>query len=296
VFTGAPAKVRKVDDTDVVFVGIPSMVEPYEVKGACAHVLYHGFDEDILNRIGNGSEPELRYDFTFTGSSGFGIHPCHAVRYWFLVELMARTGLQVWVDEQLQIRDSTKKLLMKIMPESDADRLSTQMLGLTIKPQTEGELERSLKQFLNLRQKAQENICKREGLPIQSLQEKFPRRCHSPKFGLDMYRVICRSRLSFNIHSTKATDSVGNVRMFETTGVGGCLLTDTSDNMAELFEDGYEVATYSSLDECVEKARYLLDHPEQCRSIAEAGQRRTLRDHTIRNRCQQIDSVIQSLL
>jgi hypothetical protein len=296
VFTGAPAKIRQVDDIDIMFVGIPSMVEPYETKGGRAHVLYHGFDEDILNRIGNGSEAEQRYDFTFAGSSGFGIHPCHTIRYWFLVKLMERTNLQAWIDEQLRVREQIKTLLIKIMGADDANKLSTQMLGLTIKPKTEDELERSLKEFLSRQREAQGNMRKREGLPIRTLQEQFPQRCHPPKFGLEMYDAIHRSRLSFNIHSTKAGESVGNMRMFETTGVGGCLLTDTADNMAELFEDGKEVVTYFCLDECVEKVRFLLDHEDQRRSIAQAGQKRTLRDHTIRNRCQQIDAVIQPLL
>jgi spore maturation protein CgeB len=151
-------------------------------------------------------------------------------------------------------------------------------------------------QFVGRRNEAYENMKKQQGFPIRTLREQFPQRCHPPKFGLEMYDAIRHSRVSFNIESTKAGESVGNMRLFETTGVGGCLLTSTADNMAELFEDGKEVVTYSSLDECIEKARYLLDHEDVCLSIAEAGQRRTLRDHTIRKRCQQIDAVIQSIL
>lgn len=296
VFTGAPAKVRKVGDVDVMFVGRPSMVKPYAAQGVLTHVVYHGFDETILDKMNIVGELEPRYDFTFVGSSGFGIHPCHAVRYWFLVKLMEKTNLHAWIDEQLRVREQIKALLIKIMGADDADRLSTQMLGLTIKPKTEDELERSLKEFLSRQREAQGNMRNRQGLPIRTLQEQFPQRCHPPKFGLEMYDAIRRSRLSFNIDSTKAGESVGNIRMFETTGVGGCLLTGTADNMAELFEDGKEVVTYYSLDECVEKVRYLLDHEDQRRSIAQAGQKRTLRDHTIRNRCQQIDAVIQPLL
>jgi hypothetical protein len=296
VFTGAPAKVRKLNDVDVVFVGRPSMVEPYVAQGVLTHVVYHGFDENILNRIGNGGKVERRYGFTFVGSSGFGIHPCHIVRYWFLVKLMERTGLCAWVDEQSQLRDRIRGLLLNVLAADDADRLSTQMLGLTIKPKSEGELEKCLANFVNRRNEAYINMKKQQGFPIRTLREQFPQRCHPPRFGMEMYDAIRHSRVSFNIESTKAGESVGNMRLFETTGVGGCLLTSTANNMAELFEDGKEVVTYSSLDECVEKARYLLDHEDVCRSIAQAGQRRTLRDHTIGSRCRQIDAVIQPLL
>jgi hypothetical protein len=209
---------------------------------------------------------------------------------------MERTGLCAWIDEQLQVKDRTKKLLSKVMAEPDADRLSTQMLGLTIKPRKEEDLAASFKEFLSRQREAYENMKKQQGFPIRTLREQFPQRCHPPMFGMEMYDAIRHSQVSFNIESTKAGESVGNMRLFETTGVGGCLLTSTSDDMAELFEDGKEVVTYSSLDECVEKVRYLLDHEDVCRSIAQAGQRRTLRDHTISNRCRQVDAVIQPLL
>ena len=49
-------------------------------------------------------------------------------------------------------------------------------------------------------------------------------------------------------------------------------------------------------DEAVEKVTYLLDHEDEREEIARAGQKRTLKDHTIFNRCQLIDNVIQSKL
>ena len=84
--------------------------------------------------------------------------------------------------------------------------------------------------------------------------------------------------------------------MFEATGVGACLLTDTGHNMPDLFEEDKEVITYRTIDEAVDKVNYLLAHPDEAEQIAKAGQIRTLKDHTIINRCQQIDEVIQKLL
>ena len=43
------------------------------------------------------------------------------------------------------------------------------------------------------------------------------------------------------------------------------------------------------MDEAVEKVTYLLDHEDERAEIARAGQKRTLMDHTIFNRCQLID-------
>ena len=66
--------------------------------------------------------------------------------------------------------------------------------------------------------------------------------------------------------------------------------------MKDLFEEDKEVVTYSSIDEAVEKVTYLLNHPDEAEQIAKAGQARTLKDHTIMDRCKQIDEVIKKLL
>jgi spore maturation protein CgeB len=86
------------------------------------------------------------------------------------------------------------------------------------------------------------------------------------------------------------------MRLFETTGVGACLLTDWKENLSELFEPGKEVLTYRSVEECVEKVNYILEHEDERDSIAAAGQRRTLREHTFDNRAARIDEIIRSVL
>ena len=73
-------------------------------------------------------------------------------------------------------------------------------------------------------------------------------------------------------------------------------LTDSGTNMSDLFEEEKEVVTYSSIDECIEKVNYLLEHEDVRRQIAAAGQRRTLKDHTTLNRCQQVDEILQKML
>jgi spore maturation protein CgeB len=86
------------------------------------------------------------------------------------------------------------------------------------------------------------------------------------------------------------------MRLYEATGVGSCLLTDWKSNLGELFEDGVEVVSYKSADECIEKVDYLLANEDARRAIATAGQRRTLRDHSFDNRAVQLDRIIQTAL
>jgi hypothetical protein len=132
--------------------------------------------------------------------------------------------------------------------------------------------------------------------PIIPLRYIFPERFRGTVFGLDMYDVLRRSRVTFNRHINLDVAEVGNMRMFEATGVGACLLTDTGRNMRDFFEPDTEVLTYESVDECIEKYRYVLDHEDARRAIAAAGQRRTLKDHTMNQRCQAIDIIIRQLL
>jgi len=63
-----------------------------------------------------------------------------------------------------------------------------------------------------------------------------------------------------------------------------------------LFEPDKEVLSYRSAEECIEKINYIIEHENERREIAAAGQRRTLREHTFDNRAARIDKIIRSAL
>lgn len=86
------------------------------------------------------------------------------------------------------------------------------------------------------------------------------------------------------------------MRLFEATGVGTCLLTDWKENLSSLFDVDREVVTYRSTEECLERMHYLQNNPDVCSAIAQAGQKRTLRDHTFAHRAQRFDEIIQAHL
>jgi len=100
------------------------------------------------------------------------------------------------------------------------------------------------------------------------------------RFGLAMLQTLADSKVTLNIH-IDIGKTAGNIRLFEATGVGTCLLTDWKENLPDIFEPDREVVAFCSAEECAEKARYLLDHEEARRAIAAAGQKRCLRDHNI---------------
>ena len=130
-------------------------------------------------------------------------------------------------------------------------------------------------------------------IPISSI---YPNRCHPPVFGSQMFDLHSSSKISLNIHTNYVAGMVGNMRMFEVTGVGGCLLTDTGGNLKDLFKPDEEVVTFSNKDECREKALYLLENDKVRETISRSGMKKTLSSHTFKIRCREIDHHIQDCL
>ncbi len=112
-------------------------------------------------------------------------------------------------------------------------------------------------------------------------------------FGLDAYQVIADSLATLNVHANSSPTHASNMRLFEITGVGTCMLTDWKDNLPELFEPEKECVTYRGVADCVEKARWLLAHPIEAAEIGRAGQARTLAQHTFALRAHELDRVIR---
>lgn len=103
-------------------------------------------------------------------------------------------------------------------------------------------------------------------------------------WGIDMYRVLHRSVVTFNIHESLLDGHVGNMRMFEASGVGTCILNDEGHNLNQLFEVGKEIESYRTIAEAIEKVNYYLDHPQKAIEIGTNAQKRTLRDYNYENR------------
>ncbi|MCX6043986.1 MAG: glycosyltransferase [Chloroflexi bacterium] len=132
--------------------------------------------------------------------------------------------------------------------------------------------------------------------PVRLVNPRLKSVLRPPVFGLDMFQILHDSKINLNIHADSSPLYASNMRLFEATGVGVCLLTDWRQNLGELFDVEREVVAYRSPEECVEKARWLLDHPAERVKIAQAGQQRVLRDHTYQVRAAHLDEIIQAAL
>lgn len=98
-------------------------------------------------------------------------------------------------------------------------------------------------------------------------------------WGLEMFDVLQRSLISLNIHESLLKGDVGNMRMFEASGVGTMLLNDHGNNVSQLFELDKEIVTYRNFEEGLEKYQYLADHPQLAVEIGLNAQKRTVKDY-----------------
>jgi hypothetical protein len=129
-----------------------------------------------------------------------------------------------------------------------------------------------------------------ESLPVTSLVHQA---YHGEAWGIGMYRILAASRIALNRHGEIAGRSANNMRLFEATGVGSLLLTDWKDDLNDMFKVGKEVIAYRTPQECSELITFYLEHENERRAIARAGQERTLRDHTYQQRMKELVDIMR---
>lgn len=117
-----------------------------------------------------------------------------------------------------------------------------------------------------------------------------------PVYGKDMYQELYDSRLLLNSHIDVAQNSAANIRLFEATGLGTCLITDYKDNISDFFMPDQEVVTYKSVPECIDKIEYLIDNPHIADKIGKAGQEKTLGKYSLENRIKSFSEILVNLI
>jgi hypothetical protein len=136
------------------------------------------------------------------------------------------------------------------------------------------------------------NWVPRENLRISSALRA---RISPPVYGLRMYQALADSLITLN-STIRSSKYIANMRLFEATGAGACVLTDRKENLPELFEEGVEILSYDSYEECADKVLWLKKNPETAREIGLRGQQRCLRDHIYAKRTPILDRAIRELL
>jgi spore maturation protein CgeB len=183
------------------------------------------------------------------------------------------------------------------------ERLKAQETGDNPGPPIDVSFVGSLSPHHSGRLKWLEQVCRETpvqvwGQGVDSLPEGSSIReaYRGSAWGIDMFRILSRSRISLNHHIEISGPYANNMRLYETTGVGTLLLTDWKANLAEMFDPDSEAAVYRTPAECVERIGYYLSHETDRNRTARAGQRRTLRDHTYGQRMAQLVELVESRL
>lgn len=114
-------------------------------------------------------------------------------------------------------------------------------------------------------------------------------------FGMDYYKILSEHLVCINCHIAAVGQGAGNMRMFEATGMGACLLTDAKDENAAIFEVDKEIVTYSSMEEFQDKVKWLTENPDQAKQIARAGQEKTFKVHSYKNKALMLNEHLQEL-
>lgn len=126
-------------------------------------------------------------------------------------------------------------------------------------------------------------------------EKKLIKNINSSVFGLDYYSVLKKYSICINQHAVIAGTGAGNMRMFEATGIGCCLLTDYRDENSDLFIPDEEIVVYRNYNELIDKCKYLLNNPEAAKKIAMAGQKRTQKDYSYAQKAKRMHEYILEL-
>lgn len=288
--------------TDFMFTASHRYTAMFERARIKCETLGWSFEPDVDGARDLRIKKLAKNDLVFTGSTGYG-QDLHRGRYDDLVEIMGKTNLHVWADEadlkkqktdQIEdTRRASRKLFSKAI-HTLLEHLSIEMLQ---------KLRRSSLINWKFAKIIESQIDKKRGVvpkgeyfvSKKKISQLFPERSHPAVYGKDYYQLIGESRVVLNRHRDEIADGP-NIRVYEVTGAGACLLTDREELVSEYFDIDSEVVTYSSPQEAVEKALYLLRHDEERSRIARAGQEKTLRLYTTAQRCKRVDQVLKSLL
>ena len=287
--TGTAKRFDRALDLDALLVPCPTIadaVRPW-LRGS-VHVLPHSFDAAILDSL---PERRVRHPLVFAGALGHQ----YVLRHELLMALLEHTSIEAWIGLRKGVTVEGGALRGPRTTRRSALR-SRALSSLPLPVLARGARRSDrLAAHLNVA------LASRAGgrfISVDALEDpaaRFPDRCHPAVAGHDYVELIRSAGTVFHREGDDMDGCGAALRLFETTGLGATLLVDDSPMVRRLFADD-EVVTYTGVEDCVEKARWLLDHPADQERIAAAGQARTLRDHTTAGRAAELAELLEGLL
>lgn len=250
-------------------------LEDFKKRKIHSYLFPHAVESSLISQMGENADPVN--EIIFIGSLLYR-NEFHKARISYIEEIL-RNNLPLQIYGQLET-DSCHMLKMK-----QATYLAVKLLSaLNIKSIYENRSLQKIGQLKEMPRKSRYSSTIRKNIRDE------------PVFGKKMLERIAGYTIGFNQHGEVAGDYAANVRMFEVTGAGALLVTDHKKNIRALFEPDIEILTYNSKEECIEKLKWATNHPAEARTIALAGQQRTLRDHSVEKRVDLLHEIIRKEL
>jgi spore maturation protein CgeB len=255
----------KLKNADFIITCTPGLKKSFENEGLKVYMVYHGFDNELLTKT-NQKVGTSYNNLIFSGSLITGGYN-HNARINLIESLLKeKIDLSLYVTLENGYKIKAKQLiyilanfLKKLKMQKITERVPIFEYGLT---------------------------------PVKNYSGTLLKSNHYPLYGMDMYNLFNNSKIVLNMHIDVAGEYAGNMRMFEVTGVGSCLLTDNKKNIKDLFEVGKEIVVYDTPEDCIAKVKWLLENEQERAKIARMGQKRTLESHTVEKRCKSIIDII----
>jgi spore maturation protein CgeB len=262
---------------DVVLSASPLYLEEFRRRGHQAEQLMHAFDPRVLDRIDRKQEPFI--NFSFIGQI-IRLPNFHVQREQVLQELVRQIDLEIFSPS------------FEVTRLDEASAFSRYLIYTFMNFLKSHYLPAELLKKIPILGRALSWPAISPRLVSPALKGHLK----PPVFGLDMFQTLWNSKVTLNIDGDNDRRFAINLRLFEATGVGTCLVTNWKENLPQLFALDTEVVTYKTVAECLEKVRWLLDHPRERQAIAAAGQARVLREHTFALRAVKLDEIIKKVL
>lgn len=295
------------EDVDAMFLGYPRHHEYWRAVGVRRTFHQdHAFDASLLPDVDADAAIRKTHDFTFIGTTGWGFPP-HDGRYYDMRKLLSRTKLEIWGNEPAQVqgvlRVRSREAVLSVlqhMPLLSIKALSKlgQWGGPDICIRAANAAFQRKSALARRRQAAATGMPDRDEywyLKEKPISVLYPSRIHPPVFGLEYLRLLASSRVSWN-RQLEMDGAGANMRLFEACGVGSCQMSDARPEVTAVYAPDEEIVVYTSIEECIDKANYLLENEPVRRKIADAGRARTLRDHTTARRAREMHEQILEML
>lgn len=107
----------------------------------------------------------------------------------------------------------------------------------------------------------------------------------------DMPNLFHNAKINLN-HTLRSIRNGIPLRAMDIMGCGGVLLTNYQEDFFRHFEDGVHFVSYSSIEEAVDKAAFILEHDDIRKQISEAAHTEMKNNHTYEKRLTEVFPLI----